>query len=49
MLVRDEQMQPGFIDFQTFAQGFGFVNREAFLGQRVSKTSTWWDFGRAVT
>ena len=25
MLGRDEQMQPGFVDFKNFAQAFGFV------------------------
>ena len=29
MLGRDEQMRPGFIDFQNFAQGFGFASSEA--------------------
>ena len=34
MLGRDEQMQPGFVDFQNFVWSFGFAGREAiFLGQ----------------
>ena len=38
MLGRDEQMQPEFVDFQNFAQGFGFARRKAiFLGQGVPK------------
>ena len=31
MLGRDEQMQPGFVDFQNFAQGFGFAGRKAIF------------------
>ena len=38
MLGRDKQMQPGFVDFQNFAQSFDFSRREAiFLGQGVPK------------
>ena len=37
MLDGDEQMQPRFVDFQNFAQGF--ANREAFFCQGVSKNS----------
>ena len=36
MLSRDEQMQPGFVDFQTFAQGFGFARREAISWAGIS-------------
>ena len=28
MLGRDENMQPGFVDFPTFSQSFGFASRE---------------------
>ena len=39
MFGRDEQMQSGFVNFQNFAQGFGFTSGEAiFLGKGVSKT-----------
>ena len=38
MLDRDEQMQPGFVDFQNFAQGFGFARRKATLGQGFHQT-----------
>ena len=39
MFDRDKQMQPGFVDFQNFAQGFGFARKEAiFLGQGFKKT-----------
>ena len=39
MLGRDEQMQPGFVDFQNFAQGFGFARREAVsFRQGIPKT-----------
>ena len=31
MLGRDEEMQLGFVDFQNFAQGFGFVSRQAIF------------------
>ena len=47
MLGRDEQMQPGFVDFQNFSQGFGFARREASF--RDSKKPTRWDFARTVT
>ena len=30
----DEQMQPGFVDFQNFAQGFGFASRKAIFWAR---------------
>ena len=36
MLDGDEQMQPGFVDFQNFAQGF--ANREAFFAREFQKT-----------
>ena len=29
MLGRDEEMQPGSVDFQNFPQGFGFAGRDA--------------------
>ena len=35
MLGRDEQMQPGFVDFQNFAQGLVLLVGRLFLGQRV--------------
>ena len=39
MLGRDEQMQPGFTDFQDFAQGHGFGSKEAIFEVReVYKT-----------
>ena len=41
MLGRDEKMQPGFVDFPNFAQGFGFgfAGREAISEAReFSKT-----------
>ena len=28
MLGRDEDMQPGFVDFPNFSQGFGFASRK---------------------
>ena len=31
MLGNDEQMQPRFVCFQNFAQGFGFASREAIF------------------
>ena len=31
---RDEQMQPGFVDFQDFAQDFGFASRVAIFEVR---------------
>ena len=34
MLGSDEQMQPGFFDFQDFANGFGFSGREATVEAR---------------
>ena len=49
MLGRDERMQPGFVDFQTFAQGFGFSRKEAIFCARDSKKHTRWDFTRTVT
>ena len=39
MLGRDEKMQPEFVDFPNFAQGFGFATREAISEAReFSKT-----------
>ena len=39
MLGRDEKMQPEFVDFPNFAQGFGFASREAISEARdFSKT-----------
>ena len=39
MLGRDEKMQPGFVDFPNFAQGFGYASREAiFEASESSKT-----------
>ena len=34
MLGRDEKMQPRFVDFPNFAQGFGFASREAISEAR---------------
>ena len=34
MLGRDEKMQPGFVDFPTFAQGIGFASRNAISEAR---------------
>ena len=34
MLGGDEKMQPGFVDFSNFAQGFGFAIREAISEAR---------------
>ena len=48
MLGKDEQMQPGFADFQNFAQGFGFDTREAIFQARNSKNPTRWDFAKTV-
>ena len=37
MLGRDEQMQPGFVEFYNFDQGFGFARREAIFRPVTSK------------
>ena len=49
MLGRDEQTQPGFVDFQNFVQGFGFASREAIFWPGSFKKPTRWEFARAVT
>ena len=39
MLGRDEKMQPGFVHFSNFAQGFGFASWESLSDSReFSKT-----------
>ena len=48
MLGRGEQMQPGFVHFQNFPQGFGFASREAIFMLGSFKRLTTWDFVRAV-
>ena len=39
MLGREEQMQPGFVDFQNFAQGFCFAGREAIFRPGIPKSN----------
>ena len=46
MFGGDEQMQPGFVDFQHFAQGF--ASREAIFLPGRFKKPTRWDFARDV-
>ena len=42
MLGRDEQMQPGFVDFQNFSQGLAFARKGGyFLGQGFKKPARW--------
>ena len=49
MLGRDEQIQPGFVDFQNFAQGFRFARRKAMFKVSQFQKTTRWDFARTVT
>ena len=42
MLGRDKQMQPGPVDFQNFAQGFGFARREAIFRPGIKKPPPGW-------
>ena len=37
MLGRDEQMHPGYVDFQIFAQGFGFSRGRLFFMPGIPK------------
>ena len=48
MLGRDERMQPGFVNFQDFAHGFGFARSEVILGQGFQERPTRCDFARTV-
>ena len=49
MLGRDEQIQPGFVDFQNFAQGFVSLVGRLFFRPGNFKKPTSWDFARVVT
>ena len=49
MLGRDEKMHPGFADFQSFGQGFGFASKESIFEVREFWERTRWDFVRVVT
>ena len=49
MLSRDEKIQPGFVDSQNFAQGFGFASRKSIIKARGVRQPTRWDFAKAVT
>ena len=49
MFGRDEQMQPGFVEFQNFAQSFGFARREAIVRPGSPQKATRWNFARTVT
>ena len=49
MLGKDENMQPGIADIPNFAQGYGFVSREAISEARELSKPIRWDFTRAIT
>ena len=49
MLGRDEQMQPGFVDFQNFAQGLVLLVGRPFFRPESFKKAIRWDFAKAVT
>ena len=49
MLGRDEKIQPGFVDSQNFAHGFGFASRKSIINAMGVRQPTRWDFAKAVT